>query len=85
MQLICLGLNHKTAPVEVREQFSIAKTSIQQGLANLNDYAGLDEVVVLSTCNRSEIYAVADEADDGLEAVRQFFFDLAGTDEDIDE
>ena len=85
MQLICLGLNHKTAPVAVREQFSLAKDAIRQGLENLGDYAGIDEAVVLSTCNRSEIYAVADEADDGLEAVRQFFFDLAGTDADIDE
>ena len=85
MQLICLGLNHKTAPVEVREQFSIPKAAIRQGLANLADYAGLDEVVVLSTCNRSEIYAVSDDAEDGLAEAKQFLFDLAGNDDDIDD
>ena len=85
MQLICLGLNHKTAPVEVREQFSIPKAAIRQGLANLDDYAGLDEVVVLSTCNRSEIYAVSDDAEDGLAEAKQFLFDLAGNDDDIDD
>ncbi len=85
MQLLILGLNHKTAPVEVRERFSIPKQSVRQGLANLNDYEGINEAVVLSTCNRSEMYAVVDDAKEDLPTLKQFLFDLTGNDEDIDE
>ena len=84
MQLICFGLNHKTAPVAVREQFAIPKSAVRQGLANLGDYDGVNEAVVLSTCNRSEIYAVVESAADDLASLKQFFFDLAGNEEDID-
>ena len=58
MHLTVLGLNYKTAPIEVREKFSLCAKSIKRGLEHLDDYDGLNEVVVLSTCNRSEIYAV---------------------------
>ena len=73
MQLICFGLNHKTAPVAVREQFAIPKSAVRQGLANLGDYDGVNEAVVLSTCNRSEIYAVVESAADDLASLKQFF------------
>jgi glutamyl-tRNA reductase len=84
MNLVVLGLNHKTAPVDVRERFSITKEAIRAGLAHLNDYESLNEAVVLSTCNRSEIYAVVDDKEAGLLAMKQFFFDLAGIEEDIE-
>jgi len=58
MQLIALGLNHKTAPVAVREKFSLSPEVIREGLKKLYKYEHLREAVVLSTCNRSEIYAV---------------------------
>lgn len=58
MHLKVLGLNHRTAPIEVREKFSINKDAIRRGLENLDGYDGLSEAVILSTCNRSEIYAV---------------------------
>ena len=58
MQLIALGLNHRTAPVEVREKFSLSPEIIREGLKKLYKYEHLHEAVVLSTCNRSEIYAV---------------------------
>ena len=85
MQLIVLGLNHKTAPVDVRERFSISRESIRKGLLNLNEYESLNEAVVLSTCNRSELYAVVEDAQEDTGTLRQFLFDLTGTEEDIDE
>ena len=85
MQLLMLGLNHKTAPVEVRERFSLAKGAVRQGLMNLSEYDGLQEMVVLSTCNRSEIYAVVDDAASDEATLKQFLFDLTGNEEDIDE
>ena len=47
MHLVALGLNHKTAPVEVRERFSISRDNIIKGLKNLPHYQTLDEAVVL--------------------------------------
>ena len=84
MKLIVLGLNHRTAPVDVRERFSIPKDAIRRGFQHLAEYAVLEEAVVLSTCNRSELYAVVSDKADAGEAARQFFFDLTGNDADIE-
>ncbi len=84
MQLLMLGLNHKTAPVEVRERFSLAKAAVRQGLMNMSEYEGIQEMVVLSTCNRSEIYAVVDDASADEATLKQFLFDLTGNEENID-
>ncbi len=85
MELLMLGLNHKTAPVDVRERFSIPKAAVKSGLANLGEYEGILEAVVLSTCNRSEMYAVVENASRDLATLKQFLFDLTGNEEDIDE
>ena len=85
MQLLMLGLNHKTAPVDVRERFSLSKGAVRQGLMNMSEYEGIAELVVLSTCNRSEIYAVVDDAASDEATLKQFLFDLTGNEEDIDE
>lgn len=76
MHLAVLGLNYKTAPIEVREKFSINKESIMRGLKHLDDYDGLNEAVILSTCNRTEIYAVT--ADGCEKNILQFLNDLTG-------
>ena len=62
--MVVLGLNHRTAPVEIREKFSIDKDKLQIILANTDQIAGLKEAVVLSTCNRSEVYAVVELEED---------------------
>ncbi|MBR2216597.1 MAG: glutamyl-tRNA reductase [Selenomonadaceae bacterium] len=85
MELIAVGLNHKTAPVAVRERFSLGKEAIRQGLTNLSAYPGINEAVILSTCNRSELYAEVNDADTDKEAVRQFLFDLTGNDETVED
>ncbi|MBR0261026.1 MAG: glutamyl-tRNA reductase [Selenomonadaceae bacterium] len=76
MHLKVLGLNHRTAPIEIREKFSVSKEAIRRGLENLDGYDGLSEAVILSTCNRSEIYAVTAEGCE--ESVYQFLNDLIG-------
>lgn len=85
MQLTVIGLNHKTAPVEVRERFSISRDALRRGLANLQEYGEIHEAVLLSTCNRSEMYAVVDDAEADAWAVKQFLLDLTGNGENIDE
>ena len=81
MQLIAVGLNHKTAPVEIRERFSIPKERVRGGLITLSGYETVNEAVVLSTCNRSEIYAVAENAEGGVDALKDFWAELTGIDE----
>jgi len=61
MSLIALGINHNTAPVEVREQLSFADAELSAVLRELSALPGVNEVAVLSTCNRTEIYSNLDE------------------------
>ena len=76
-RLVVLGLNHRTAPVEIREKFSIPQAKIVLELERLEAAEGLSEAVVLSTCNRSEIYAVVEDAE-RLSAVTALWQRLAG-------
>ena len=71
MQLVAIGLNHNSAPVEIREQLAFADSQIDACLQSLVGPFELGEATILSTCNRSEIYAVC-AGDDGGERVRQF-------------
>lgn len=66
MQLVVLGLNHKTAPVEVRECFAFSEEQVKQALYHLREYEEIDECVILSTCNRTELYAVTEDAEEAL-------------------
>ncbi|EAX47046.1 Shikimate/quinate 5-dehydrogenase [Thermosinus carboxydivorans Nor1] len=79
MQLVVLGLNHKTAPVAVRECFSFPEDKIRTGLAHIHECEGVHEGVILSTCNRTELYAVVDDADEALPVLRDFFERMAAT------
>ena len=60
MRLELVGLNHRTAPIEVRERLAIADDQLGQALDRLRSDFGAAEAVVLSTCNRVEIYAAGD-------------------------
>lgn len=65
MSLFCVGLNHHTAPLEVREQFSLPESSIAQVLVALEKDLGIKHSVVVSTCNRCEVYANSDKNETG--------------------
>ena len=56
MHLLALGLNHNTAPIEVRERAAFSSDLIQQALTELTETVGASEATILSTCNRTEIY-----------------------------
>jgi len=55
--IVVVGLNHETAPVAVREALAFAKDALAEALARVRKDAGLDEAMILSTCNRVEVYA----------------------------
>ena len=61
MSLWVLGLNHQTAPVELRERVSFAGDALPAALSSLRQTPGVSEAVLLSTCNRTELYAVAED------------------------
>ncbi len=58
MSLFLLGLNHKTAPVNIRERLAFGPDIIVAALRHLREQAAVEEAVILSTCNRTEIYCV---------------------------
>ncbi len=62
MELLCLGLNHRTAPVEVREKFAVGMPKLGAAAAELVTLAEASEAVVISTCNRTEFYLAAEDA-----------------------
>ena len=72
MNIAVVGLSHKTAPIEVREKLSIPEAQIEGAIAHLLSYAHVDEVTILSTCNRLEIYIVSSETTQGINEVTQF-------------
>ncbi len=62
MQLVCYGYNHETASVASREKVSFTESRLPEALEQLLQLAGVSEAVVVSTCNRMEIYAMAEES-----------------------
>ena len=73
MPLKILGLNHNTAPVEIREQVVFAGDEIARALTQVRDLEGVEEAVLLSTCNRTEFYVITD--DDGEARLREWLLD----------
>jgi glutamyl-tRNA reductase len=75
MNIAVVGLSHKTAPVEVREKLSIPEPVYDQAIGQLCSCPHIQEVAVLSTCNRLEIYVVTSETEPGIREVIQFLSD----------
>ncbi len=76
MSLLLLGINHDSAPIAVREKLAILDRDLPQALTALSALPGVREGALLSTCNRTEAYAVASEGCEPLEdALAEF---LAG-------
>jgi len=61
MYLTVLGINHRTAPVEVRGQVAFTPQQLARALAELTALEGTHEAAILSTCNRTEIYCTRDD------------------------
>ncbi|MHC9084759.1 glutamyl-tRNA reductase [Luteimonas sp. RIT-PG2_3] len=66
MSLFVLGINHQTAPVALRERVAFGDAAAVQALAELRALPQVKEVALLSTCNRTELYAVSDDNGDAL-------------------
>ncbi|MGS0746706.1 glutamyl-tRNA reductase [Syntrophomonas erecta subsp. sporosyntropha] len=78
MYVLVAGINHRTAPVEVREKFAICGADIDKACTYLRKQNGVEGVVILTTCNRTEIYATTRDIQIGTEVLESFLSIYAG-------
>src|SRR6266480_3937327 len=71
MNLFAAGISHKTAPVELREQLAVKQSAIADHAFVLKCFGHLDEIVLLSTCNRVEIYGTTRQATGHIKSLLQ--------------
>lgn len=79
MHILAIGLNYKTAPVEIREKLSFDSNDLADAMKQLKKQKSVLENVIVSTCNRTEIYAVVDQLHTGryyLKAFLSNWFDM---------
>lgn len=71
MSIITLGLNHKTAPVSIRERLAFSPDNLASAVKSLSALGNIKEAAILSTCNRTELYCTTDNAGDHEESLNQ--------------
>ena len=76
--LILVGVNHKTTPVEIREKLAFTKGKIEESVDRLLNIPEIIEHTILSTCNRVEIYARANGQNSAIQSIKQFICDFHG-------
>jgi glutamyl-tRNA reductase len=86
MPIVCIGLSHHTAPVEVRERHAFPATRMAEALVALRDYEAVKEAAMLQTCGRLEIYAEIDDYEAGVGQLKSFLsnFGHRSTEYDIE-
>jgi glutamyl-tRNA reductase len=80
MKLLLTGLNHRTAPVEVRERIAFDDLALPDALDKLKQRPGVREGMILSTCNRVEVSVTAEDGADAESAVESFIADTRSVD-----
>ena len=78
MEIVLVGLSHKTAPVEIREKFCIPKEQVAIFLDRLVGLPSVREGLILSTCNRMEVVTIIEGREDGGEVLKDFLGEVAG-------
>ncbi|HEY1279760.1 MAG TPA: glutamyl-tRNA reductase [Acidimicrobiales bacterium] len=78
MSVVVIGLNHRTVPLELLERTTVAADALPKALHDLMSRPNVDEAVLLSTCNRTEVYAVAERFHGAFQDIRDFLCDVAG-------
>ncbi|MGM8366338.1 glutamyl-tRNA reductase [Virgibacillus sp. W0181] len=72
MHILKVGLNYKKTPVEIREKLTFSESTIEDAMTHLKNEKSILENVIISTCNRTEIYAVVDQLHTGRYYIKQF-------------
>jgi glutamyl-tRNA reductase len=82
MHILVVGLNYKTAPVEIREKLTFEPNDLAEAMKQLKDRKSILENVIVSTCNRTEVYAVVDQLHTGRYYIKSFLAEWFGLDKD---
>ena len=69
MSLLTLGINHTTAPIEVRERVAISEQNLTEALKKLISIPKVDEAAIISTCNRTELYCEVSQIQEGRDEI----------------
>lgn len=75
MSIILAGVSHHNTPLSIRERLYFPEGDMSEWLDRLADYSGLEERLILSTCNRVEVYSAVEDYDQGLDAIHRFFLE----------
>ena len=78
MHLLLVGISHRTAPVDLRERLDFQTRGLDTALHALGSRHAAREAVIVSTCNRAELYAACEDLDAGREAIAAFIADYHG-------
>ncbi|MDX2479620.1 MAG: glutamyl-tRNA reductase, partial [Desulfuromusa sp.] len=76
MNIVIVGLSHKTAPVEIREKVAFPPTAMEAPLQQVLELPSVSEAMIVSTCNRVELYAISPQSDVACIEMRQFLADF---------
>ncbi|MBM7605730.1 glutamyl-tRNA reductase [Metabacillus crassostreae] len=82
MHILVVGLNYKTAPVEIREKLNFQPEELAVAMKQLKKQKSVLENVIVSTCNRTELYAVVDQLHTGRYYIKAFLAEWFGLDKD---
>ena len=77
MSVVVIGLNHRSTPLDLLERMTIGDASLPKALHDLISRTDVSEAVVLSTCNRTEVYAVAERFHGAYQDIRDFLAEVA--------
>jgi len=80
---VAIGLNYRSTPIEIREKMSFHPSQMQHILKELRSYPGLEGIVVLSTCNRTEVYAATTDVEVGIRSIKEFLANHHGVEENV--
>lgn len=82
LYILKVGFNYKIAPVEIREMLGFPEETLSEAMIELNTRKSILENVIVSTCNRTEIYAVVDQVHTGRYYIKQFLADWFNLDKE---
>ena len=74
---VVVGLNHRTATLDIRQLASFNAIQLPEGLRDLSSRPGILEAMILSTCNRVEIICHVDPPSDGIESIERFLSEFS--------
>jgi glutamyl-tRNA reductase len=85
MNIIVVGIDYKHAPVEIREKLSFNSNELNEAVKKLSESKNILENVIISTCNRTEIYAIVDQAKPGRYYIKMFLAEWFGLEKEAFE